>query len=205
MGQQFSRHSNDAGSAIDPGITSGDITGFILRLRDTLSDPVYQNGINPDTVVDMMEDIKDVYFNGIKYVRLPKPMDGIAPYETIRFATSSSIQPSGLVIPPKISSKNRKTRRAINKSLTETGNDSREPSIRSANKEINMSIDEAMDLVGIDRSRSPSVDSSERISVDDNRIVTNDEGDDEPIVDFPAKNDDDMPKPTGRITRRVRR
>jgi len=159
-----------------------------LRLRDILSDPVYGSGIDPESVIDMMDDIKSVYFNESKYIRIPKPMDGTAPFETMRFSGSSSIRPEGLSVTSRKVSSNHKSRRALSRSLS-VSMDSQIPN-RNDKTNIMIDIDEAIEMIG-------------------NSRVTHHEDDHVSIKDQSSKETVEEPipqivgRPAGRARRRV--
>lgn len=90
------KHHKDGKSYKEP-LTQADISAFVPRVRDIMSDPAYRSGVNVDSVIDMLNDIHDVYLGSRKFVRLPQPLDGIAPADSIMFSTSTKTRPESLL------------------------------------------------------------------------------------------------------------
>jgi len=67
------------------------ISSFVVRFREAMDDPAYSSGVDPSSVVDTLEDIRRVYMGLTAYVRLPKPMDRIAPIDTMKFNVASDM------------------------------------------------------------------------------------------------------------------
>jgi hypothetical protein len=61
------------------------ISNFVVRFREHMDDPVYESGVDPNSVVDTIEDIRRVYLGLTTFVRLPRPLDGIPPADTMKF------------------------------------------------------------------------------------------------------------------------
>ena len=112
MGQQSSRHSHDARSALNSrreSFDSRDIALFTSRFKDILSDPAYDGGIRADSVVEMVTDMGHVFLGTKHYILAPEPIDGIAPVTHIAFRDDSLMAPESLEI---------KSRKSANKSVS---------------------------------------------------------------------------------------
>lgn len=92
MGNSHSKH----GHRKEP-LSQADISTFVPRIRDMMSDSAYQSGVDLDSIIDMLNDIHDIYIGKSKYVRLPRPINGLAPAQSMRFSTSSRVQSEGLL------------------------------------------------------------------------------------------------------------
>lgn len=68
-------------------------------MRDIMSDPSYQSGVTSESVIDMLNDIHNVYAGTSKHVRLPQPTDGVGPANSIKFSMSSSTKSETMIQP----------------------------------------------------------------------------------------------------------
>lgn len=84
---------------------------FAHRLRNVLKDPVYSNGVDPESIIAMIEDMAMVCNGKKKHVRVPRPLEGIAPMLSIRFCTSSRGRGRNSDVLPLSYEKQRRSRR----------------------------------------------------------------------------------------------
>ncbi|KAI0993341.1 hypothetical protein K3495_g14842 [Podosphaera aphanis] len=83
MGQQQSKRS---GESVRGYVPTKDVVAFLQRLKRILSAPSYSKGVDPNSVIEMLDDLVAVYFDKGKYVRVPKPMNSAASSKSIKFA-----------------------------------------------------------------------------------------------------------------------
>jgi len=62
-----------------------------------MTDPAYDSSVDVDSVINMLNDIHDIYIEKLKYVRLPRPINGLAPAQSMRFSRSSRMQSETLL------------------------------------------------------------------------------------------------------------
>ena len=210
MGQQSSRHSNDARSTVhsrDISFDSRDITLFTSRFRDILSDPAYDNGIRSDSVVDMVTDIGHVFLGVKHYICAPEPIDGISPVTHIAFKDESLMIPDSLEIKPRKTGKGEKKRisrrsQSYNESRPSSMMPSRQSSMRQPSIRRFDPVTEAV-MSDIDRTMEPlemSDDEHDIIEEDEDRVSIGSvqrEPSPEPVYEAPVEK-----APTRRVNRR---
>lgn len=103
-------------------VNQADISAFAPRVRDIMSDPAYRSGVTSQSVIDMLNDIHDVYAGISKHVRLPQPIDGLAPANSIKFSTSSSPRLETLIQPDVRYDNTSVSRRTFSRRLSQNTN-----------------------------------------------------------------------------------
>ena len=66
-------------------VHSKSIAIFVSKLHKMMKDPVYSKGVTTSSVLEMVDDLAKVYAGYNESIRVPKPVDGIAPVNTIPF------------------------------------------------------------------------------------------------------------------------
>lgn len=145
-----------------------------------MSDPAYDSGVKADSIIDMLDDIHNVYIGESKYVRIPQPIDGIAPADTMKFSTSSKSRPESL-LRSNIDSKNSSiSRRTLSHRLSQVSDhanfqmpiDNQSRYVSRNKSSVTLKIDEAMDYVNaMANVHDDNIDiANDYISVPDNAI-----------------------------------
>ncbi|RKF71116.1 hypothetical protein GcC1_107015 [Golovinomyces cichoracearum] len=95
------------------------INSFACKLQDILKDPVYSSGVEPESIVSMIEDVALVCNGKKKHVRIPKPLRGIAPMVSIRFPSAVGRNGHTTSVPPLKYQKGRRSRRSEARKMSE--------------------------------------------------------------------------------------
>jgi hypothetical protein len=60
-------------------------------MRDILGDPVYLNGVQAESINVMLDDISQAASGRLHHVRVPQPVNGIAPTQAIHYKTPADM------------------------------------------------------------------------------------------------------------------
>lgn len=170
-----------------------------------MMDPSFDNGLDRDSVVDMVYDISKVYLNNMDFVTAPRPIEGAGPSTHIKFRGDCDYIPEDLEINKKRSSKGSVSRRSQSYNVRNVVRPERSISMSVRDKypidEITLDIDNAIKLAQDATLNNHLSDGEYSIDEEDNEIQesTNFESPRE----IPPPQNDIIGRPAGRrIVRR---
>jgi hypothetical protein len=119
----------------------------------------------------MIDDILKVYIEETNYVRIPKPIEGIAPIECMRFIAPSSTCPPSLTLPVKRSGSVYTSRRSIAMNISVPSAPSSHHSMDSHRARVELN-----DMLGVDEdmddSNSMAYNDVDSVSIQDEMVGT---------------------------------
>lgn len=135
-----------------------------------MSDPSYDNGIDADSVVNMVSDIGDVILGKSNYITAPQPCEGVGPMTHIAFKDDTEPSPQGLEIRQRRSSTKSVSRRSQSYSVAHGGHVAQysQPPVKRLSQPVEsiiVDIDDAMNMVGMQDNQS---DDDNEVADDDN-------------------------------------
>lgn len=115
---------------------------FAHRLRSILKDPVYSRGVDPESIISMIEDMAMVCNGKKKHIRVPRPLEGIAPMLSIRFSSSTKRHRRDTDVLPLNSAKQHRSRRTEARNMSEYSSSVRDTASTHANKDCDYIVKE---------------------------------------------------------------
>jgi len=129
-------------------------------------DPSYRDGVTPDSVTRMIDDIVGVYMNKTSQVSLPDPVSNVGPATYMSFKQDSSEYPTDLKI-SRQSQKSARSRRVRSYNM-QSGNSSL---IQSNIDLVNNAIDDLSLTVSDDKDDEYTINDEKEINEDDDYAI----------------------------------
>lgn len=130
-------------------------------------DPAFDNGLDRDSVVDMVNDIGRAFLDNTDFIISPKPITGIGPATHIKFKDDSDLVPSDL----NVQQKGQPSRRSQSYYAHNQSNISRNTShsTHRGSNMVTLDIDDAINMIGGDPSNNNLSDEEYQIDEDDDK------------------------------------